>query len=362
MINLTLYIFLLVAVIQLIIWIVVFSKLIGVENVSTTSTYPPATIIICTKDRLDNLKSNLPYIHTQRYNGLFLLLVDDFSDATIAQYIKKLQQKERYLKYYKVNTNFGGKKQALKEAIVNTETEWMLLTDDDCRPQSDKWAISMVSAALQSESSIILGYSPYTVNKSWLSRWVHFEAWITGVQYLSYALSGIPYMGVGRNILYNKNIISPKDIDAHSDLISGDDDLTVNAIARGDNTSINLSQESFVWTTPPSSIRAYINQKIRHYSVSHRYKTRDKIAISAYTLSHFGFFLMFFCLLFSDYWLIALSIYGIRMIIIMPITYQLYKKMLSQITLWSFPIMDILQAIYYLFFSFTFIFPKKKKW
>lgn len=362
MINLTIYIFLIVAIIQIIIWVVVFSKLIGLKNSTTTSLNPSATVIICTKDRLDNLKSNLPYIRSQRYNGLFLLLVDDFSDAAIAEYIKKLQQKERYLLYHKVNTNFDGKKQALKEAIVKTETEWILLTDDDCRPQSDMWAKSMISTAIESKSSIVLGYSPYSINDSWLSRWIHFEAWITGVQYLSYAVAGLPYMGVGRNILYKADIISPKDIEAHEDLISGDDDLTVNAIARSNNTSINLSEESFVWTTPPQSLTAYISQKRRHYSVSHRYKTIDKIAISAYTLSHIGFYLMFLVLLFTHYWLISLVVYSLRMIITSLIAHQLYKKMLSQNSIWSFPVMDFFQAFFYLFFSFTFILPKKKKW
>ncbi len=332
------------------------------KNAPTIKSDPSATIIICTKNRLDNLKSNLPYVQSQRYNGLFLLLVDDFSDATIGQYIKKLQQKERYLLYHKVNTNFGGKKQALRQAIVKAQTDWLLLTDDDCRPNGNMWAKSMISEAIRSKSSIILGYSPYTINDSWLSRWVHYEAWITGVQYLSYAAMGIPYMGVGRNILYNKDIISAEDIDAHNDLISGDDDLTVNALADHRNTSICLDQNSFVWTEPPPSITAYINQKRRHYSVSHRYKIRDKIFITAYTLSHTGFYLLFLALLFTHYCSISLIVYSIRMVIIMMISHRLYKKMLSQNPIWSFPIMDILQALFYLFFSFTFILPKKNKW
>jgi hypothetical protein len=35
---------------------------------------------------------------------------------------------------------------------------------------------------------------------------VRFETFHTAMQYLSYALAGIPYMGVGRNLSYKKDI------------------------------------------------------------------------------------------------------------------------------------------------------------
>jgi poly-beta-1,6-N-acetyl-D-glucosamine synthase len=360
--HLTLHFFLIVATIQIIIWTTVYSKLLFVRKVPKIESFPPATIVICTKNKLDNIKSNMPSMLSQSYDGLYIFLVDDFSDAEVAQYIMELQQKERYLLYHKVITNIRGKKQALIEAFVKTKTQWMLLTDDDCRPHSENWAKSMISAAFSTNSSIVLGYSPYRTNGSFLSRWIHYEAWITGVQYLSYAASGLPYMGVGRNILYDKKLVSPEHIVSHMDIISGDDDLTVNAIANRNNTTVNISEESFVWTDPPLSYSGYFNQKIRHYSVSHHYKMLHKVAISAYTLTQVTFYLLLICLMWTSYWKIAFGVYGIRLLFIMPLVKRLYDKMLSENSIWSFPIMDSLQAIYYVFFSFALFIPNKKKW
>lgn len=362
MAHLTLYFFVLVAIIQLVIWIMVYSRLLFIKKASETDSYPPITAVICTKNKLDNLKSNLPSILSQNYDGLYIFLVDDFSDADTCRYIKELQQKERYLIYHEVMTNIDGKKQALIEGFVKTETQWILLTDDDCQPHTNKWAKSMISEANRSESSIVLGYSPYRTDDTLLSRWIHFEAWITGVQYLSYAAAGLPYMGVGRNIMYNKGTVKPEHIASHLDLSSGDDDLTVNAVANKKNTTINISKESFVWTSPPDSYSAYLDQKRRHYSVSHRYKRSHKIAISAYTLSQVGYYGLLIILMCTAYWKIALGTYLIRLLIVMSISSGLYKKMLSQNSIWSFPIMDILQAFYYVFFSFALFIPNNKKW
>ncbi len=362
MAYLTLYFLIIVVIIQLIIWLTVYSKLLSIKKAPIIDSSPPATVVICTKDKLDNLKSNMPSVLSQSYDGLYIFLVDDFSDASIAKYVRELQQKERYLLYHKVITNIGGKKQALIEAFVKTETEWILLTDDDCRPHTNMWAKSMLSAAYKSNASIVLGYSPYTINDTFLSRWVHFEAWITGVQYLSYAVSGVPYMGVGRNILYNRNLVSSENIASHKDVVSGDDDLTVNAVANKDNTAVNISEESFVWTDPPESYSAYLRQKRRHYSVSHRYKSLHKLAISAYTFSQVGLYVLIICLLWTPFWKIALSVYVLRLVLILPTVSKLYDKMLSQNAIWLFPIMDFLQAFYYVFFSFALFIPNKKKW
>ena len=36
------------------------------------------------------------------------------------------------------------------------------------------------------------------------SKLASYEAAYVGMQYLSYALAGLPYMGVGRNMLFDK--------------------------------------------------------------------------------------------------------------------------------------------------------------
>ena len=362
LVTLMFYIYILAFVIQLIIWVLVFSKLLITKDNKEKHPLSSVTIIICTKNRVGNLKANLNSILSQDYNPLITFLVDDFSDDETEEYIRFLQQKERYLKLYKVKLNNDGKKQALSEAIVKVKTDWALLTDDDCCPNSSNWVKAMISEANRSQSSIVLGYSPYSSDGSFLGKWIHHEAWITGIQYLSYAVSGMPYMGVGRNILYSMDILKPSHITNHADLKAGDDDLTVNMLAIKDNTSICLSPDSFVWSSPSESWKDYIKQKKRHYSVSNRYKFKHKVAISAYTMSHIAFYIAIPGLLLSPYWKMSIVLYIFRLIIIFPIVNKLMRKMESLNSVMIFPIMDILQAFYYLFFSFAVINPKKSRW
>jgi biofilm PGA synthesis N-glycosyltransferase PgaC len=65
-----------------------------------------------------------------------------------------------------------------------------------------------------------------------------------GMQYLGMAIRGIPYMGVGRNLAYRKDLFfRKKGFGAHNHIISGDDDLFVNANASGANTRVEFSIE-----------------------------------------------------------------------------------------------------------------------
>ena len=53
---------------------------------------------------------------------------------------------------------------------------------------------------------VILGYSPYKKQKGFLNKLIRFDTFNVAQQYLSYALSNLTYMGVGRNLAYKKSV------------------------------------------------------------------------------------------------------------------------------------------------------------
>jgi len=292
-------------------WLIIFRKL-ALCDTSTPNNLDlitSASVIICSKNNAANLKSYLKTFLSQEFPDLKVLLVDDYSDDETPELIKDYQQTERHLRYHKVTKNSPGKKQALKEGIVKSKTEWLLFSDADCAPKSDTWATKMIEAALFSGRSIVLGYSPYRTNGSFLQQWIHFEAWITGVQYLSYVLMGTPYMGVGRNLLFKREIIQPEVIAEHEDIISGDDDLTVNLIANKDNTTICIDSEAFVLSESLNTWNAYFSQKTRHFSTAHRYKLIHKLLLSLYSMSQVLFFITLFIVLLLGNYAFALCLY-----------------------------------------------------
>lgn len=343
-------------------WVFVFKK-VSKHKSNLKNTEKAVTIMVCAKDEEVNLQKNIPFWLAQKHKHMETLIVDDFSGIKTFHLIDKLRQKERYLHYYKVKLNIVGKKQAILEGLSKSSHKWVLLTDADCFPASKLWLKTMIETAESSQKEIILGYSPYKINKKGLLQlWIHFEGWITGISYLSFAAIGIPYMGVGRNLLYKKSLITQNAMSKHLDIASGDDDLLINTISNKDNTDICIHPNSFVYTQPADSWNNYYRQKTRHYSTSKRYKLLHKILLSAYSFSQIAFFSLLIILLCKRFYLLCLCIYLFRIILILPVANALKDKLDAKFKLFQFLLLDFLQAIYYIIFSFAVIFPKKNNW
>src|SRR5690606_19303744 len=120
----------------------------------------------------------------------------------------------------------------------------------DCIPASEFWMQRMI-APFSKGAEIVLGYGPYYKAKGFLNKIIRFETFHTALQYLSYALAGLPYMGTGRNLAYKKELfLKNKGFSAHNHLPGGDDDLFINATATGKNTSIVIEKDSFTFSEP----------------------------------------------------------------------------------------------------------------
>ena len=150
-----------------------------------------------------------------------------------------------------------GKKNALSRGIYHAKNDILLLTDADCYAKSNQWAKAMVST-LDENISVGLGYGPYETQQGLLNAFIRYETVYTAIQYFSFALWGIPYMGVGRNMIYKKELFfQAGGFDKHSHIASGDDDLFVNAIANKKNTSIVIHKNSQMNSAPKKTWKAY---------------------------------------------------------------------------------------------------------
>ena len=92
---------------------------------------------------------------------------------------------------------------------------------------------------------LYLGYGAYHKTSGILNKLIRFETFHTALQYLSYALAGLPYMGVGRNLSYKKDIfLRNKGFSSINHIPSGDDDLFINKVATKKNTAIVIDPEA----------------------------------------------------------------------------------------------------------------------
>ncbi len=357
----TLFIGILISI-QLFYWYFIFGAILSYKKRKRQQDDFPITTIICAKDELPNLKSNLPYIMQQSQVNNQIIIANDFSTDGTSQYIAEIDNMKWPVKCYEVKQNKRGKKQALNEALIVSDTDFVLLTDADCRPKSDLWAQSMIENVYNEDIKLVLGYGPLRHDHGLLSKWCHFEAWVIAVQYLSYAAKGLPYMGVGRNMLYDKTSLPTGALHKYSHLASGDDDLTIMQMATKENTAINLDKNSYVYSDAPISFVAYWHQKIRHYSTAISYKGIHKVLLGIYSITQILIYVALLSLVMFGMWQWAVLFAVVRWLLLMPQVYRIKKLLMSNFNLWMFPIYDLLQSLSYVLFSFAVLIPQKNRW
>ncbi len=240
----------------------------------------PISVIICAKNEADNLKKNLPFILNQEYSNFEVVLVNDSSSDKTLKVMKAFATQHDNIRVVDVKSNerfWGNKKYALSLGIKVSKHDFLVFTDADCIPISKQW-LSHISSNFSNEKSIVLGYSAYSKREfSFLNKLIRFETLMTALQYFSYTNLKMPYMGVGRNLAYKKELFfNNSGFNNHMKLKSGDDDLFINEVANHGNTSICFSTDSFTISEPKTSYKAWILQKRRHISTANFYKLKHK--------------------------------------------------------------------------------------
>lgn len=320
------------------------------------SDLPPVTIIIAARNEADNIYENLPYILSQDYPEFEVLVIDHQSTDESKHILQAYQQQYSNLRFSHVERSKhlrAGKKLPLTIGMKGAKYEHILLTDADCKPSSDQWIKSM-AGQFSSKKEIILGYGPYKQQKGWLNKIIRFDtAWIA-INYFSFALSKLPYMGVGRNLAYTKSLFFNNDgFKSHYSLPSGDDDLFIQDTAKNKNYSINISPESYCYSEPHDDWGSWIRQKTRHYTTSNRYKVIKKLMLGIYPLTMLLMYISFVSLLINEeFRLIALTLFGGIIIIKWWIQGICFKKInetsfIPYLPLTDFAYTVIMPVIYY---------------
>lgn len=326
----------------------------------------PLSVVICARNEAENLSKYLPAVLEQDYADFEVIVVNDRSWDGTNEILDAFAKQYKHLKIVTVTDGskfIAGKKFAVTMGIKAAVNEWLVFTDADCVPASDQWLRGMQQPGRQ-DTALVLGYSPYLKKRGILNALIRFETFFTAVNYLSFALKGMPYMGVGRNLAYKKTLFfNNKGFAAHMHIPSGDDDLFVNAHAHKGNTAICIHKDAQVWSEPNTSFKAYLRQKKRHFGAGKLYKPKHKFILSAQIIIQFLFYVILGLLLcFKTTLYPALGVLGLS-IIIRSLVYPRILKRLSYGDLkWWFPILDMLLFIFLVINGILSIFVKKVQW
>ena len=260
----------------------------------------PVSVIIAARNEAANLRENLPDILSQKGIEFEVVVVDDRSNDDTQSVLTEIQDSRiRTLRIEPTESNDTGwnKKRALSAGINAAEYEHLVFTDADCKPRSVNWLLYMAEGLMKKE--IVIGASPIIPTAGFWNQWFAFDAFVIAVQYLSFALAGIPYMGVGRNMGYRKSLfVSSGGFEKHENKASGDDDLFINETARANNVEVVLHHEAMTVSKSKDKLNIWIDRKVRHVSTAPIYKSRHKILLIIMPVSQyivFGLFVVLLC-------------------------------------------------------------------
>jgi glycosyltransferase involved in cell wall biosynthesis len=340
------YTFIVVVIIQIIYYVLIFGKFSFSKNQNQTPKNIAISVIVCAKNEAKNLKKFLPSILQQDYPNFEVVLINDRStDKTlkVMEAFKSDHYNIKIVNIKNIEAFWGNKKFALTLGIKAASHNFLLFTDADCQPVSNQW-ISEMSSHFSNSKSIVLGYGAYQkIKGSLLNKLIRFETLMTATQYFSYAKMGQPYMAVGRNLAYRKELFfEASGFMNHINLKSGDDDLFVNQIASEKNTAICFSKESFTESIPEKKFRTWINQKRRHISTAKHYKFRHKALLALFYVSQLLFWVLTAILIITlTFFKIVLALVLIRFIV-QFLSLGLASKKLDEADL--IPILPILEV------------------
>ena len=337
--------FLAIGLINLCYYLGFFKFAFSTPEENTDQKTLPVSVIICAKNEAENLRNFLPLILSQDHPDFEVVVINDASGDETLDIIEEFQSNDPRVRIVDVQNNeafWANKKYALTLGIKKAKNPYLLFTDADCRPESDQWLHNM-SSGFTAQKSIVLGYGGYFIeNRSFLNKLIRFETLFTAIQYFSYANWGLPYMGVGRNLAYTSDEFYKQNGFAdHLHLRSGDDDLFVNQAASRFNTALCLAPEGITRSIPKKDFRAWIGQKRRHISVAGHYKKKHRFLLGLFYFTQLFFWILFFVLLFSSFWQLALGMLAIRFIVQGMVFYKSGKKFGETDIFWLFPFLEL---------------------
>jgi len=287
--------------IQLIYHLIIYIGIIKAQKraakgkISYTTEQAPLSIIIYHNGDAEELEENLPAILEQDYPSFEVILITDEKVSESVDYLKRIESQYHnlYHSYLPSSSKWiSRKKLALSLGIRASKHEWLVFTDPYCKPDTNQW-LQMLSRNFTPETQIVLGYSGFKHCKGWMMRSMSFDNFFRSLRYLCFAIWHLPYMGIGRNMAYRKELfVHQKGFGKHLDLLRGYDDLFINTVANRKNTRVETDALACVTMNPLKIQKFWKEERLGYESTSRHFKGIQRHLLGFETFTRILFLLV----------------------------------------------------------------------
>lgn len=345
--------------IQLYYFLVPYSRLFKSNKIQNklqeNTNCPPLSVIIVTKDSASMLKDNLPAILEQDYPEFEVIVVNDESAGEDEDILKILGSRYRHLyrTFIPKSARYvSRKKLGVAMGIKASKYDWIVVTEPYCKPESKDWLKSL-SRNFVPGTDIVLGYCNYSYGKGIFAKRIIADMLMVSMRFLGKAIGGYPYMGIGRNMAYRKDIyLQHKGFYNQLTLSRGDDDLFINEIADSRNTKVCVDSNSIMRMPLPKYRKTWRDDKIGYEVTGNHYKGTARVSNSLETWSAWLFNLSVIAALcigiLNKEWIFTSCIFAawlIRTITTMTVFYKTAKAMGEKVSAYLF-VYDFMRPLY----------------
>jgi glycosyltransferase involved in cell wall biosynthesis len=203
----------------------------------------PVSVIICARNEEAALGKNLHHVLEQEYPEFEVIVVNDCSEDDSEILLASMQGQYPNLVFrtiVKDEVFKHNKKMALGVGIKAARYDLLLFLDADCYPSGPHWLRSM-AGRFAKKTDVVLGYTRLKNNR----RWVRADRLMHALHYLGKALKHKPYMGVGSNLAYRRQLFfDHKGFDIRITGNLREDCVFINKVATRDNTAVAVAPEA----------------------------------------------------------------------------------------------------------------------
>ena len=251
------------------------------------------TVVICCHNEGGLLEDNLPKIMEQRGVKFEVVVVDDCSDDSTPEVLKRMESRYPNLRHTFVPATaryVSHAKLAVSLGVKAARNEWIVMTRPGCAPVTDLWLKAM-SSRFEDGTDIVLGYANYADNGTLAAgRAVYERMQYNMMWFLSARKKACG--GDGGNLAFRRSAFLDCDGYANSlDSLFGDDDLLVDAMASRGNTAVCCAPVAVVREYSPNLRRAWRNAKLSRTASLMRSPRGGNAAVMAVKFANLGHFL-----------------------------------------------------------------------
>lgn len=218
-------------------------------KVAFAEEYPPLSVIITAQDEASNLKKFLPAVLEQDYPSYEVIVIDINSTDDTGEVLAGLQEKypNLYHSFIPDSSRYiSRKKLALTLGIKAGKYDWLVFTEPGCYPVGKNW-LRLMARNFTPRTDVVLGYCGYEYAGGWINKRISYDFLFMAMRYLGFALARKPYMGIGKNMAYRKEVFfGNKGFSNYLNFQRGEDDLFINQVANKRNTRVETAAEAVV--------------------------------------------------------------------------------------------------------------------